>query len=228
MATSRHSPIAVAFAMSGPHRFAAVVHLRDRRHRHADVLAHELRRGRPVAALVRGDEALQEPLLVLAELGALGVVLRQPLAQRRPRTLQRAVGRRRRSGRGSPPSRPPTTPARRAGRAPRAGAPAGAGSRRCRSARSSRARRRRRPAPPRSARPRRAAGPGRAAATGPRPATGARRFFARSESRHTLVAILYSHARRPSPPAKLSRAFHARRNASCSASSASSKEPSIR
>ena len=43
-----------------------------RRHRHADVLAHQLRRGRPVAALVRGDEALQEPLLVLAELGALG------------------------------------------------------------------------------------------------------------------------------------------------------------
>ena len=161
--------------------------------------------------------------------GALGVVLRQPLAQRRPGPLQRAVGRRRRSARGSPPSRPPTTRARRAARAPRAGAPAAAGSRRCTSARSSRARRRRRPAPPRSARPRRAAGPGRAAATAPRALRRRRAASSRrSASRHTLVAILYSHARRPSPPAKLSRAFHARRNASCSASSASSKEPSIR
>ena len=57
---------------------------------------------------------------------------------------------------------------------------------------------------------------------------GARRERARSASRQTLVAILYSHARTLSPAVSVSRARHARRNTSCTASSASSNEPSMR
>ncbi len=57
---------------------------------------------------------------------------------------------------------------------------------------------------------------------------GSRRLARRIASRQTLVAILYSHARNAAEPSKVSRARHARRNVSCTASSASSKEPSIR
>ena len=81
-----------------------------------------------------------------------------------------------------------------------------------------------------AARPRRAAGPGTAAATAPRrPCSGAPARGARSASRQTFVAIRYSHARSVGSPVEASRA-RARRagSVSCTASSASSNEPSIR
>ena len=55
-----------------------------------------------------------------------------------------------------------------------------------------------------------------------------RRALRRMASRHTFVAILYSHARTRALPSNWSRARHARRNVSCTASSASSNEASIR
>ena len=55
-----------------------------------------------------------------------------------------------------------------------------------------------------------------------------RRDRARSMSRQTLVAIRYSQARNIVLPSKLSRLRQARRNVSCTASSASSNEASIR
>ena len=55
-----------------------------------------------------------------------------------------------------------------------------------------------------------------------------RRAFRRIASRQTFVAILYSQARTSALPSKVSRARHARRNVSCTASSASSNEASIR
>ena len=54
------------------------------------------------------------------------------------------------------------------------------------------------------------------------------RLCLRSASRQTLVAILYSHARRPESSVSVSRERHARRNVSWIASSASSNEPSMR
>ena len=57
---------------------------------------------------------------------------------------------------------------------------------------------------------------------------GTRRRLRRSASRQALVAIRYSHARTLEPASKPSRRRHARRNVSCTTSSASSKEPSIR
>ena len=56
---------------------------------------------------------------------------------------------------------------------------------------------------------------------------GTRRALRRKASRHALVAIRYSQARR-AEPANVSRLSHARRNVSCTRSSASSNEPSIR
>ena len=50
----------------------------------------------------------------------------------------------------------------------------------------------------------------------------------RRASMHTLVAIRYSQARADGPPRRPSRPRHARRNVSCTASSASSNEASIR
>jgi hypothetical protein len=55
-----------------------------------------------------------------------------------------------------------------------------------------------------------------------------RREPRRSMSRQTLVAIRYSHARNCGPPSKPDRPHHAFRNVSCTASSASSNEASIR
>ena len=55
-----------------------------------------------------------------------------------------------------------------------------------------------------------------------------RRVFRRRLSRHTLVAIRYSHALTSAPPTNDSRARHARRNVSWTASSASSNEASMR
>ena len=55
-----------------------------------------------------------------------------------------------------------------------------------------------------------------------------RRELRRSMSRQTLVAIRYSHARNCEPPSKPDRPRHAFRNVSCTASSASSNEASIR
>ncbi len=46
--------------------------------------------------------------------------------------------------------------------------------------------------------------------------------------RHTLVAIRYSHERTDERPSNRSHAFQARTMASCTASSASKDEPSIR
>ena len=55
-----------------------------------------------------------------------------------------------------------------------------------------------------------------------------RRLARRIASRQTFVAIRYSHARRAAEPSKDSRPRHARRYVSWTASSASSKLPSIR
>ena len=55
-----------------------------------------------------------------------------------------------------------------------------------------------------------------------------RRELRRSMSRQTLVAIRYNHARNCEPPSKPDRLRHALRNVSCTASSASSNEASIR
>ena len=55
-----------------------------------------------------------------------------------------------------------------------------------------------------------------------------RRELRLSMSRQTLVAIRYSHARNCEPPSKPDRPRHAFRNVSCTASSASSNEASIR
>ena len=57
---------------------------------------------------------------------------------------------------------------------------------------------------------------------------GTRRPRLRMASRHTVVAMRYSQARRFVPGSKVSRAFHARTIVSCTASSASSNEPSMR
>ena len=55
-----------------------------------------------------------------------------------------------------------------------------------------------------------------------------RRLVRRIASRQTFVAMRYSHARKFVEPSKVARLRHARRNVSCTASSASSNEPSIR
>ena len=56
----------------------------------------------------------------------------------------------------------------------------------------------------------------------------ARRSLPPSMSRQTFVTMLYSHERNDDRPSNCSKLFHARRNASCTASSASNPEPSIR
>ena len=56
----------------------------------------------------------------------------------------------------------------------------------------------------------------------------ARRSFPLSMSRHTLVAIRYSHERSPDRPSKRSKPRQARSSVSCTASSASNADPSIR
>jgi hypothetical protein len=66
---------------------------------------------------------------------------------------------------------------------------------------------------------------GRGRAPSCRDATRGRRS---SASRHAFVAIRYSHARNEERPSKLSRFRHARRNVSCTRSSESSNDPSIR
>ena len=55
-----------------------------------------------------------------------------------------------------------------------------------------------------------------------------RRELRRSMSRQTFVAIRYNHARNCEPPSKPDRPRHALRNVSCTASSASWNEASIR
>jgi len=55
-----------------------------------------------------------------------------------------------------------------------------------------------------------------------------RRVFRRRPSRHTFVAMRYSQARTIAPPSNDSRARHALRNVSWTASSASSNEASMR
>ena len=70
---------------------------------------------------------------------------------------------------------------------------------------------------------------GSSADTGPPSSIGrARRCGVRSMSRHTFVAILYSQERTEDRPSKRSMAFQARSRVSCTASSASEPEPSIR
>ena len=65
-------------------------------------------------------------------------------------------------------------------------------------------------------------------AAGPK-STGSVRFGRRwSWVRHALVAIVYSHERSELRPSKRASARHARSSVSCSASSASWLEPSIR
>jgi hypothetical protein len=63
---------------------------------------------------------------------------------------------------------------------------------------------------------------------GPSSIGRARRWRPRSISRHTLVAIRYSHDRTLERPSKRSPARQARTIVSCTASSASKPEPSIR
>jgi hypothetical protein len=57
---------------------------------------------------------------------------------------------------------------------------------------------------------------------------GTRRRLRLSASRQALVVMRYSQARNPGPPWKLARRRQARRKVSCTTSSASSNEPSIR
>ncbi len=66
------------------------------------------------------------------------------------------------------------------------------------------------------------------ATDGPRSTGRARRARALDMSRHTLVAIRYSHERSAARPSKRSKPRQARRKVSCTASSASNGEPSIR
>jgi len=63
---------------------------------------------------------------------------------------------------------------------------------------------------------------------GPRSIGSARRFSPRSASRHTLVAIRYSQDRSEARPSNPSAPRHARSIVSCTASSASNADPSIR
>ena len=63
---------------------------------------------------------------------------------------------------------------------------------------------------------------------GPRSIGSARRLSPRSASRHTLVAIRYTQDRTLDRPSKLSAFFHARSIVSCTASSASNADPSMR
>ena len=63
---------------------------------------------------------------------------------------------------------------------------------------------------------------------GPRSIGSARRFSPRSASRQTFVAIRYSQDRSDDRPSNPSAAFHARSMVSCTASSASKADPSIR
>src|SRR5262249_58859546 len=60
------------------------------------------------------------------------------------------------------------------------------------------------------------------------PGGGARRGRPCNMSRHTLVAMRYSHERNADRPSKRSTPRHARTSVSCTASSASNDEPSIR
>ena len=64
--------------------------------------------------------------------------------------------------------------------------------------------------------------------TAPRSIGRARRLRPSSMSRHTLVAILYSHDLNAERPSKRSMLRQARSIASCTASSASNVEPSMR
>ncbi len=63
---------------------------------------------------------------------------------------------------------------------------------------------------------------------GPRSMGRARRRRPSRWSKHTLVAMRYSHERSAERPSKRSNAFHARVSASWTASSASNGEPSMR
>ena len=63
---------------------------------------------------------------------------------------------------------------------------------------------------------------------GPRSIGSARRFSPRSASRQTFVAIRYSHDRIEDRPSNPSAPFQARSIVSCTASSASKADPSIR
>ena len=63
---------------------------------------------------------------------------------------------------------------------------------------------------------------------GPRSIGRARRCGPWSMSRHTFVAMRYSHDRSDDRPSKLSMLRHARTIVSCTASSASKPEPSMR
>ena len=63
---------------------------------------------------------------------------------------------------------------------------------------------------------------------GPRSIGSARRFSPRSASRQTFVAIRYSQDRIEDRPSNPSAPFHARSIVSCTASSASKADPSIR
>ena len=63
---------------------------------------------------------------------------------------------------------------------------------------------------------------------GPRSMARARRCRLRSMSRHTFVAMRYSHDRTDERPSKLAAFRQARTSVSCTASSASNTDPSIR
>ncbi len=67
-----------------------------------------------------------------------------------------------------------------------------------------------------------------AAEDGPRSMVSARRWRPRSMSRHTLVAMRYSHERSADRPSKRSKPRQARSMVSWTASSASKTEPSMR
>ena len=224
---------------------------RVRRHVRAQVLVQQLCHGVEIAALDGVHEALPRrpapPRSDATDARPVQPARGQVLLERRAGALQRAV--RPRPALERPATRrfpSPTSRARRAGSAPPAASAAGAGSRRGTPARSSPCDHDRPPAPRRSGRSPRADGPGRAGAMGGRrrqpdprrsgrPAgpscdASTRRGVRASASRQAFVAILYSQARNEERPSalKLARQRHARRNVSCTRSSESSNEPSIR
>ena len=213
-----------------------------RRHRQHDVVAQQGDERRDVVALERVDVAGEQRLLLGIDRGVERLD-RRMRGQRRPGPLQRAVHRRHAGVEqlGDLGGRPPQHLAQDQHRALPGGQVLQRGDER--RAGSTRARRRPRRGRRRGRSParRRSAartgvsglcGPstavGRRGRRAPAPSGRARRCGLRSMSTHTLLAMRYSHERSDDRPSNPSIARHARTIVSCTASSASEPEPSMR
>ena len=210
-----------------------------RRHRLRRVLVDERRQRLNVVGLERPHVARQQLRVGHA---AVRVRTRRAWVCSPPSSSARAAGRcspTRRWSRGVRRPRWPSTAALRRGSALPAAAAGGAAARPRTPAAPSRGRRR--PPPGRLGAPTNPAGRARASrvrvvgagaphglAAGPQIHRAGAPLVLRSMSRQTLVAIRYSHARNVDRPSKVSRRRQARRNVSCTVSSASSNDPSIR